>query len=69
MVFITRNGFVITDDYDRTNVDNIHCIGDLAFEKPELTPVAVQAGKLLARRLFGGGVKKVYYKHMKCLKY
>lgn len=48
-----------TDVFDKTNVDNIYGIGDLADGKPELTPVAIQAGKLLARRLFAGGRKKV----------
>lgn len=56
-----RSGFVITDDSDRTNVDNIYAIGDLALDKPELTPVAIQAGRLLARRLFNGESKKVYF--------
>jgi len=56
-----RSGFVVTDDADRTNVDNIYCIGDLAHGKPELTPVAIQAGRLLARRMFAGGLKKVCF--------
>lgn len=47
-----KSGFVITDDQDKTNVDNIYAIGDLADGKPELTPVAIQAGRLLAQRLF-----------------
>lgn len=49
-----KTGFVITDDADKTNVDHIYAIGDLADGKPELTPVAIQAGKLLAQRLFAG---------------
>lgn len=57
----TKNGFVITNDYDQTNVDNIFAIGDVADGKPELTPVAIQAGRLLARRLFDGGVEKCDY--------
>lgn len=56
-----KNGFVNTDVFDKTNVDNIYGIGDLADGKPELTPVAIQAGKLLARRLFAGGRKKCDY--------
>lgn len=56
-----KNGFVITDDYDCTNVSNIYGIGDLADEKPELTPVAIQAGRLLARRLFAGSKSKCDY--------
>lgn len=64
------------DDYEKTTIDNIYCIGDAAVgipshaitssssdasssssvvpkDRPELTPVAIQAGQLLARRLFG----------------
>jgi thioredoxin reductase (NADPH) len=35
-------------------VPNIFAIGDVVSGKPELTPVAIAAGRLLARRLFGG---------------
>ena len=49
----------MTDDYDQSSVSHIYGIGDIADGKPELTPVAIQAGKLLARRLFGGSKEKV----------
>ena len=48
-----KNGKVLHDDAERTNVDSIFAIGDVLDDKPELTPVAIQAGKLLARRLCG----------------
>ncbi|XP_065656968.1 thioredoxin reductase 1, cytoplasmic isoform X4 [Hydra vulgaris] len=48
------NGFLISDEYDRTNIENIYGVGDILDGKPELTPVAIQAGKLLAKRLFNG---------------
>jgi len=48
-----KNGKVIHDEAERTNVGNIFAIGDVLDNKPELTPVAIQAGKLLARRLCG----------------
>jgi thioredoxin/glutathione reductase (selenoprotein) len=38
---------------ETTNVSNIFAIGDVCEGKQELTPVAVKAGELLARRLFG----------------
>ena len=41
------------DSAERTNVDTIYAIGDVLDDKPELTPVAIQAGKLLARRICG----------------
>jgi len=34
-------------------VPNIYAIGDITLDRPELTPVAIQAGILLARRLAG----------------
>merc|ERR1712110_645131 len=48
-----KNGKVLHDNAERTNVDSIFAIGDVPDDKPELTPVAIQAGKLLARRLCG----------------
>ena len=39
---------------ERTNVDNIFAIGDVVNGGQELTPVAIQAGKLLSRRLVTG---------------
>jgi len=41
--------------YEQTNVPHIYAIGDILKGKEELTPVAIQAGKLLARRLYGNG--------------
>lgn len=37
----------------------IYAIGDILEGKPELTPVAIQAGKLLAQRLYAGSTVKV----------
>ena len=39
---------------EHTNVPHIYAVGDVIHGTPELTPVAIQAGRLLARRLFGG---------------
>ncbi|XP_065583835.1 thioredoxin reductase 1, cytoplasmic-like [Artemia franciscana] len=48
------NGKVIVDEAERTNVENIFAIGDVLDGKLELTPVAIQAGIQLSRRLYGG---------------
>ncbi|KAL1889771.1 Glutathione reductase [Ceratocystis pirilliformis] len=45
-------GYIIADDYQNTNVDNIYALGDVCG-KAELTPVAIAAGRRLAHRLFG----------------
>jgi glutathione reductase (NADPH) len=44
---------VITDTWQRTNVENIYAIGDVTGRLP-LTPVAIAAGRRLADRLYGG---------------
>ncbi len=38
---------------EATNIPHIFAIGDIIDGKPELTPVAIQAGRLLARRIAG----------------
>lgn len=39
---------------EQTNIPNIYAIGDVVEGKPELTPVAIEAGMLLAKRMFAG---------------
>lgn len=51
-VQMNKNGFVISNDADQTNISNIYAIGDILEGKPELTPVAIHSGRLLARRLY-----------------
>lgn len=51
-VKLNPNGRVPTVN-EKTNVDNIYAIGDIIEGKPQLTPVAIEAGILLARRLYG----------------
>eukprot|EP00916_Digyalum_oweni_P025331 GHVL01041735.1.p1 GENE.GHVL01041735.1~~GHVL01041735.1.p1 ORF type:complete len:439 (+),score=91.03 GHVL01041735.1:15-1331(+) len=38
---------------EQTNISNIYAVGDILEGKPELTPVAIKTGMLLARRLYG----------------
>ena len=42
MALNERNGKVIHDDGEKTNLDNVFAIGDVLDGKPELTPVAIQ---------------------------
>jgi thioredoxin/glutathione reductase (selenoprotein) len=44
---------------EQTNVPNVFAVGDVLIGRPELTPVAIQAGELLARRLYKQGATKV----------
>uniref|UniRef100_A0A7N5ZS36 thioredoxin-disulfide reductase (NADPH) n=1 Tax=Anabas testudineus TaxID=64144 RepID=A0A7N5ZS36_ANATE len=56
-----KNGKLPVNDEEQTNVPHIYAIGDILEGKWELTPVAIQAGKLLARRLYGGSTVKCDY--------
>lgn len=46
---------------EQSNVPHIYAVGDVLYKKPELTPVAIHAGRLLARRLFGNSTEKMNY--------
>jgi len=50
-VTLDKNGHIIVDDYQNTQVKNIYAVGDITG-KWELTPVAIAAGRQLAERLF-----------------
>lgn len=39
---------------ETTSVPSVHALGDVLAGTPELTPVAIKAGKLLARRILAG---------------
>nr|XP_044988394.1 thioredoxin reductase 2, mitochondrial isoform X1 [Jaculus jaculus]XP_044988395.1 thioredoxin reductase 2, mitochondrial isoform X1 [Jaculus jaculus]XP_044988396.1 thioredoxin reductase 2, mitochondrial isoform X1 [Jaculus jaculus] len=48
-----ENQKILVDARDTTSIPHIYAIGDVAEGRPELTPTAVMAGKLLAQRLYG----------------
>lgn len=50
--FNPANGKII-GHHEQSNVPHIYAVGDVLDGTPELTPVAIMAGKLLAGRLFG----------------
>ncbi|MDH3416784.1 MAG: glutathione-disulfide reductase [Gammaproteobacteria bacterium] len=52
-VHMDDRGFIPTDEYQQTNVDNIFALGDVTG-RDALTPVAIAAGRRLADRLYGG---------------
>jgi thioredoxin reductase (NADPH) len=49
----SKSGKIVCRDDDSTDGKDIFAIGDVADGRLELTPTAILAGKLLARRLFG----------------
>lgn len=48
-----KYGFVSTDEFQQTNIENIYALGDVTG-RAALTPVAIAAGRRLADRLYGG---------------
>lgn len=48
-----EHGFIPVDEWQDTNIEDIHAIGDVTG-RAALTPVAIAAGRRLADRLFGG---------------
>ena len=44
-----RNGKILVNEREESSVPNIYAVGDVIEGGLELTPVAIQAGKLLAR--------------------
>lgn len=58
---MAKSGKVIVNDREETNVEHVYAIGDILSERLELTPVAIQAGRLLSRRLFGGSEETMDY--------
>ncbi|VAW44680.1 Glutathione reductase [hydrothermal vent metagenome] len=46
-----NRGFIPVDAYHKTAVDSVYAIGDVTGQ-PQLTPVAIRAGRYLAERLY-----------------
>jgi len=55
------NGKVAAPVGEQTGAPHVYAIGDVVDGRPELTPVAIQAGRLLARRLFAGETAAMDY--------
>lgn len=49
---MNKDGKIICDDSDVTSIPNIFSVGDCVEGRLELTPTAIKAGRMLARRLF-----------------
>lgn len=52
-VEVDSHGYIPTDKFQSTNVENIFAIGDVTG-RDQLTPVAIAAGRRLAERLYAG---------------
>jgi glutathione reductase (NADPH) len=52
-VKVDTDGYITTDKYQKSSVDNVYAIGDITG-RTQLTPVAIAAGRRLADRVYGG---------------
>nr|XP_055054521.1 thioredoxin reductase 2, tandem duplicate 2 [Misgurnus anguillicaudatus] len=59
-----ETGKIIVAADEATSVPNIYAIGDIGEGRPELTPTAIRAGKLLARRLAGQSTELMNYENV-----
>lgn len=59
--FNPKNKKIITNQLEQSNLEWLYALGDCAQDRPELTPPAIRAGKLLAERLFGGSKEVMDY--------
>jgi thioredoxin reductase (NADPH) len=60
VIMDAKTGKIPCED-EQTNVPHIYALGDVLLGRPELTPVAIHAGKLLADRLYANGIETVDY--------
>jgi glutathione reductase (NADPH) len=60
-VAIDKDGAVIVDEYNRTNVPGIYAVGDVT-NRVQLTPVAIREGHAFADTVFGNNPRTVDYK-------
>ncbi|KAM3961794.1 thioredoxin reductase 1 isoform 2-T2 [Aphomia sociella] len=60
---VTESGKVVAET-EQTNVPHIYAVGDVLEGRPELTPVAIHAGRLLARRIFAGATQQMDYENV-----
>jgi len=61
-VTIEKNGKIVAvDEQVKSGPPHMYAIGDVLQGMPELTPVAIQAGRLLANRLFGTSKEAMDY--------
>ena len=59
-VALDKNGAVVVDEYNRTNVSGIYAVGDVT-NRVQLTPVAIREGHAFADTVFGNNPRIVDY--------
>ena len=64
---LTSNGKILVENFNNMRVkgmSNVFAVGDVVHGRPELTPVAVKDGELLARRLFASSTSSLKDPHL-----
>ncbi|RDV06882.1 glutathione-disulfide reductase [Sphingorhabdus pulchriflava] len=59
-VELDKDGAVIVDEYNRTNVSGIYAVGDVT-NRVQLTPVAIREGHAFADTVFGNNPRTIDY--------
>lgn len=62
-VEVAKSGKIVTNQ-EQTNVPHIYAIGDVQEGHLELTPIAIESGKLLSRRLFEPSNEQMDYENV-----
>mmetsp|Transcript_4022 Transcript_4022/g.11845 ORF Transcript_4022/g.11845 Transcript_4022/m.11845 type:complete len:607 (+) Transcript_4022:172-1992(+) len=61
---VVASGKVACVDEQLPHAPHVYAVGDVIDGRPELTPVAIEAGLRLARRLFGGASERMDYENV-----
>lgn len=61
---LEKSGKLATNVFEQTSVSHIYCIGDAAEGRPELTPTAIKAGRVLAKRLVSFTIEMMDYENV-----
>ena len=59
-VAMDKDGAIIVDDYNRTNIPSIYAVGDVT-NRVQLTPVAIREGHAFADTVFGNNPRTIDY--------
>ena len=62
-VICASSGEIVVDEDQITSIENVFAVGDVTAQAP-LTPVAIQAGRVLADRVFGGKSAQMSYENI-----
>lgn len=61
VLLVKGSGKIDVSETHQTNQESIFAVGDILNGKPELTPVAINAGRIIARNLFNNSTEIMDY--------